>query len=208
MATIRHRPVRIIAHENDQTTAVHSRRPRRDYAWLARHGRSDRPDEEPSLLPIHGKPCMGLSLHPETQGDTEGGQDQSDSSDDGMDEASAALRKRLRGALRPLVTKILRTQNQMLELVGKLAHEIATFCGDRAINDSGTWEAYLPLDASVLQQTTLHLTLSYLTLSLRFDTTDDDSKRLLLAQAPMLERELDTLLRAWGTPREIQLTIW
>ncbi|WP_323073929.1 type III secretion system protein SctP [Mycetohabitans endofungorum] len=151
---------------------------------------------------------MGLSLHPDTQSDTGDGQDQSDSSDDDLDEASAALRKRLRGTLRPLVTKILRTQNQMLELVGKLAHEIATFCGDRAINDSGTWEAYLPLDASVLQQTTLHLTLSYLTLSLRFDTTDDDSRRLLLAQAPMLERELDTLLRTWGTPREIQLTIW
>lgn len=96
----------------------------------------------------------------------------------------------------------------MLDLVYKLAQEIAAFCSDRSINETGTWDAQLPLDAHLLQDTTLNLTLSYSTLSLRFDTGDDDTRQLLLAHASMLERELDVLMRAWDAPRQIQLTVW
>ncbi|KAG0166423.1 hypothetical protein DFQ30_007218 [Apophysomyces sp. BC1015] len=194
--------------EHVELKPIGRRRTRPDYAWLARRGRMAHAHEEPPPVSEYRRPGSGLALHARIQRDADRDDDQSGSSDDGMGESSIMLRKRLRKALHPVVTQILHAQNQMLDLFRRLAQEIAAFCGDRAINEGGTWEAQLPLDNNLLQETTLNLTLSYLTLSLRFDTADDDTKRLLLAHAPMLERELDALLRAWGTPREVQLTIW
>ena len=72
----------------------------------------------------------------------------------------------------------------------------------------GQFDANLPLDQKLLPQTTLYLSLSRFRLQLRFDAPDTATRQLLLEHSALLERELDTLLRAWGEAREIELTVW
>ncbi|MCG1054983.1 type III secretion system protein SctP [Mycetohabitans sp. B5] len=208
MTSIRHRPVRIIARDSEHAAPVYGRRARPDYASLARRGRPADTHEDTLLVLHHGIASTKLALTYPSGQDADTSDDNSQSSEDGTADASSMVDKRLRKALQPVVAKILRTQDKVMDLVCKLTQEIAAFCGDRSINETGTWDAQLPLDASLLRNTTLNLTLSYSTLSLRFDTDDDDIKQLLLTHTPMLERELDTLMRAWDVPRQIQLTVW
>ncbi|MCF7697517.1 type III secretion system protein SctP [Mycetohabitans sp. B2] len=209
MTSIRHRPVRIIAHENDRPEPVHSRRTRPNYVSLARRDKLARTQEYTFHIPHNDRFVAGLTLSISSgHDDDSGNDDESENSEDGTDATSSIVRKRLRNALQPVVAKMLRTQNKVLDLVCKLAQEIAAFCGDRSINETGVWDAQLPLDADLLQDTTLNLTLSYSTLSLRFDTSDDETRQLLLTHASMLERELGTLMHAWDAPRQIQITVW
>ncbi|WXK38301.1 type III secretion system protein SctP (plasmid) [Mycetohabitans rhizoxinica] len=208
MTSIRHRPVRIIARDSEHTAPVYGRRARPDYASLARRSRPTGTHEDTLPALHHGIASTGLALTYPSGQDADTSDDDSQSSEDGTADASSMVDKRLRKALQPVVAKILQTQDKVMDLVCKLTQEIAAFCGDRSINETGTWDAQLPLDASLLRNTTLNLTLSYSTLSLRFDTDDDDTKQLLLAHAPMLERELGALIQAWDVPRQIQLTVW
>jgi len=79
---------------------------------------------------------------------------------------------------------------------------------DPAIGDAGNWEVRIPLDERILPDTTLYLSLSRFWLSLRFDTRGIETRQLLFDHSAMLERELASLLNAWGTPRDIELTVW
>ena len=66
----------------------------------------------------------------------------------------------------------------------------------------------MPLDPDVLPQTLLLLSLSPVCLSLRFDVNDVQTQQLLLHHCGLLERELISLLDAWGAPRQVDITIW
>ncbi|MGV2292958.1 type III secretion system protein SctP [Trinickia sp. YCB016] len=119
-----------------------------------------------------------------------------------------ALRARVTHAAAPVVSAVYQQQQRFLQLLGSLAREIGGFCGDPSIAEAGNWEVQLPLDPKLLPHTTLYLTLSRFSLQLRFDTPDIATKQLLLDHSALLERELDTMLRAWGEARDIELTVW
>ena len=119
-----------------------------------------------------------------------------------------AIGARVADAAAPVVTAVYRQQQRFVQLLGSLAREIGAFCGDPSIAEAGNWEVQLPLDQKLLPQTTLYLTLSRFSLQLRFETPDTATRQLLLEHSALLERELDTLLRAWGEAREIELTVW
>lgn len=119
-----------------------------------------------------------------------------------------AIRSRVEDAAQPVVSAVYRQQQRFVQLLGSLAREIGAFCGDPSIAEAGNWEVQLPLDQKLLPQTTLYLTLSRFSLQLRFDTTDTVARQLLLEHSALLERELDSLLRAWGEARDIELTVW
>ncbi len=119
-----------------------------------------------------------------------------------------ALEARVAHAAAAVVSSVFMQQQRVIELVGTLAREIAGFCSDRAIADAGNWNVQMPLDARLLPHTTLYLTLSRFAMQLRFDAPDPATKQLLLDHSALLERELDTMLRAWGEARDIELTVW
>jgi type III secretion control protein HpaP len=119
-----------------------------------------------------------------------------------------ALQARVAGAAVPVVSAVYQQQHRCLQLLGSLAREIGAFCSERAIADAGNWEVQLPLDQKLLPQTTLYLSLSRFRLQLRFDAPDSAARQLLLDNSNLLERELDSMLRAWGEAREIELTVW
>jgi type III secretion control protein HpaP len=119
-----------------------------------------------------------------------------------------ALRARVAGAAMPVVSAVYQQQQRCLHLLGSLAREIGAFCSERSIAEAGNWEVQLPLDQKLLPQTTLYLSLSRFRLQLRFDAPDMAARQLLLDHSSLLERELDTMLRAWGEAREIELTVW
>ncbi|WP_429496230.1 type III secretion system protein SctP [Paraburkholderia youngii] len=110
----------------------------------------------------------------------------------------------LPAATMPAVDALFRTQGKFLEL----ARDVATFCVDPAISDAGSWEVRIPLDARILPDTTLYLSLSRFWLSLRFDARSIETRQLLFDHSAMLEREVGALLDAWATPRNIELTVW
>lgn len=119
-----------------------------------------------------------------------------------------ALEARVAHAAAAVVSSVFMQQQRVIALVGTLAREIAGFCSDRAIADAGNWNVQLPLDPNILPHTTLYLTLSRFAMQLRFDAPDPATKQLLLDHSALLERELDTMLRAWGEARDIELTVW
>jgi type III secretion control protein HpaP len=136
---------------------------------------------------------------------------QADAASDAAASASPerqALRARVTHAAAPVVSAVYQQQQRFLQLLGSLAREIGGFCGDPSIAEAGNWEVQLPLDPKILPHTTLYLTLSRFSLQLRFDTPDIATKQLLLEHSALLERELDTMLRAWGEARDIELTVW
>jgi type III secretion control protein HpaP len=108
----------------------------------------------------------------------------------------------------PIIEAVYLQQQHFLQLSGRIAGEIAAFCGNRSVSQAGTWDVRLPLDPEVLPGTLLLLSLSPLCLSLRFDVDDVNTKQLLLHHCGVLERELISLLDAWGAPREVDISIW
>jgi type III secretion control protein HpaP len=185
-----------------------------DYACLARRARMQRlaartqhADNEPisgeSDDAGGGRPRMFESRDDE---------DSDNSADPARDRLTAgqraAVTQRVSGATLPVVDALFRTQSQFLELATSLATEVTAFCANPAIGNAGNWEVQIPLDPAVLPDTTLYLSLSCFVLSLRFDTSSVETKQLLLNHSSMLEREIDSLLKAWGAPREIELTVW
>jgi type III secretion control protein HpaP len=106
------------------------------------------------------------------------------------------------------MSALLAQDQRMIGLIGTLAQHIAAFCGDPAIVGAGHWYAQVTLDANVLPDTILYLTLSPLTLELRFDVARSDTRQLILEHSAMLEAELNAVLRAWGEPRVVELKVW
>lgn len=226
MAHIESRPLRIIPGDAEpQPLPDEARAKRFDYAALARRVRARRPPgrdagasgdtstAESDAPPAHGRPTGGGTSDDaadngnDTYGDNPGSPlaGQSNAAPPTSDDL---LPERLAHVTLPIVDSMFRTQSHFLELATSLATEVAAFASDQAIGDAGNWEVQMPLDRAILPDTTLYLSLSRFRLSLRFDTPDADTKQLLLHHSALLERELDQLLRAWGTPRDIELSVW
>ena len=217
MPTIEPRPLRIIAAELEARERTERSGARRfDYAALARRARGGprhedaQADDDTSGSDRDPAASDGLSIF-------------ASASDDDSDEAqrwtpalgqgglgskSVELSERIARSTLPVVDAMYRTQGQLLELAATLATEVASFCGDPSITANGNWNVQLPLDSTIVPDTVLYLSLSPFHLSLRFDTQSARSRQLLLDHSTLLERELDSLLRAWGAARDIELTVW
>lgn len=87
----------------------------------------------------------------------------------------------------------------------RLAALIARFCNGPGILDSGGWQLQIAIDPALLPATRLHLTLSSCRLSLRFETTDPDARRVILDNSKELQHRLSTLLPA---QIEVDVVCW
>jgi type III secretion control protein HpaP len=191
-----------------------ARAPSFDYSALARRARQRRASIAPACA--DDEPAAGGAardtLQPFHWREASSPNARSDAAADADDEAAASQRdaviRQVSNASVPVVDALFRTQDHFLELARSLANEVAAFCADPAVGGAGNWDVQMPLDRSILPDTTLYLALSPFQLSLRFDTSSIEVKTLLLHHSTMLERELDSLLRAWSTPRDIELMVW
>ncbi|WP_025597662.1 type III secretion system protein SctP [Burkholderia sp. WSM2230] len=227
MTLIESRPLRIIPSDPEQRPAAGTARARRfDYAALVRRTRLQRPpvccDEAADAAQADcASESAGAGESPTHARHFDDGQARDSSADTGTAAAGEgarasesalaahdALLQRLPAATLPAVDALFRTQGHFLELARSLAREVAAFCADPAISEAGNWEVRIPLDERIFPDTTLYLSLSRFWLSLRFDTRGIETRQLLFDHSAMLERELAALLNAWGTPRDIELTVW
>lgn len=119
-----------------------------------------------------------------------------------------AIAARIASAATPIASVTLQERRDHLGLLGVLSREVAAFCGDPAVAAAGQWEAQVVLNDRILPATELQVSLSHFDLLLRFDTQDREARQLLLAHSIALEHELDAMLRAWGQPRTVRLTVW
>lgn len=214
MSIIEPRPLRIIRTDLETAQKIDDARKRRvDYATLARRSRAQRPPSRAAgsasddIAAGNGEPGGGELFAGLAGADHEPVEPPS-RDDDIATYQHAALAAQVGGATLPAVDALLRQQGRFFELAMALATEVAAFCADQAVGDAGNWEVKIPLDPQVLPDTTLYVSVSRFRLSLRFDTSCTETRQLLLCHSGMLERELDSLLAAWGTPRDIELTIW
>ncbi|MBP1204805.1 hypothetical protein JOD97_002847 [Duganella sp. 1411] len=87
----------------------------------------------------------------------------------------------------------------------RLAAIIAQFCNGPGILYSGGWQLQIAIDPALLPATRLHLTLSSCRLSLRFETAEPDSRRVILDNSKELQQRLSTLLPA---QIEVDIVCW
>jgi type III secretion control protein HpaP len=203
---VSHHVVRVIAAAASDLPVSDGRRGRRvDYAALLRRGRTP-----PSRLDGDGNPDSDAQSGEDTS-DAAGNLPQPPTQSGGWHRPSGpddTLAERIGTVSSPIVEAVYLQQQHFLTLSRRIAAEIAAFCGNRSVSQSGTWDVRLPLDPNVLPGTLLLLSLSPVCLSLRFEVADVNTKQLLLHHSSVLQRELTTLLDAWGTPRDVDITIW
>jgi len=216
MPIIESRPLRIIAAQLEARERSERGGSRRfDYAALARRARA-RPEQveardgdESGSQRDSGNDRHSSIFAGALNDSVAGSEDETpELGEDGDGNGHLELSNRITRATLPIVDAMYRTQGQLLRLAATLATEIAAFCGDPSITANGNWEAQLPLDGKIVPDTTLYLSLSPFHLSLRFDTQSAHSRQLLLNHSALLQRELDSLLRAWNAARDIELTVW
>lgn len=87
----------------------------------------------------------------------------------------------------------------------RLAAIIARFCNAPAILDHGAWQLQIAIDPALLPATRLHLTLSSCRLSLRFETGEHDTRRVILDNSEELRHRLHALLPA---QIEVDIVCW
>jgi len=89
-------------------------------------------------------------------------------------------------------------------VVASIAQTVAGFCNEPAVDQSEGWSVRMPLREDVLPSTTLALTLSSCWLQLRFETTSDAARDLLLIHRDALSDRLATTL---SRQRDIAISI-
>lgn len=97
---------------------------------------------------------------------------------------------------------------RFMRLAEYLMGRIADFCSDPGVLKRGNWDIQIPIDPALMPGCTLRLGLSHFDLTLRFDTTDAQTKQLISHHCETLKMHLDALLRQYGTSREIQIFTW
>ena len=92
--------------------------------------------------------------------------------------------------------------------VESIVEQVADFCSNPAVLARGHWDITIPIDPTLLPACTLRLTLSHFDLTLRFDTTDEGSRQLILQHAAMLREGLEQVMQTrFDTPRGIEIII-
>lgn len=195
-----HRPARIIAPlPGDAERPAPMRSRRVDYAALLRRARVPDQPHDDAHSHEHRQDSFDEAFDNEARGDHANDQDSKP--------RESAMAERIGSVCSPIVDAVYRQQARFIDLTGRIAREVAAFCANGAVGRAGNWEMSLALDPRILPATTLHLALSPRCLQLRFETQDTSSRQLLLQHTRLLERELTTLLDAWGEPRELDIAI-
>jgi len=86
-----------------------------------------------------------------------------------------------------------------------LAALVARFCNAPAVSAGGIWELQVEINPKILAETTLRLQLSAFRLSLRFESMDPRSKRLIYENSKELSSRLAMLL---GGQIDVDISCW
>ncbi len=89
-------------------------------------------------------------------------------------------------------------------LVASIVQTVARFCNEPQVDDSEGWSVRMPLRDDVLPSTLLELSISSCWLQLRFETSSDPARDLLLLHRAALS---DLLATALNRQRDIAITI-
>jgi hypothetical protein len=92
-------------------------------------------------------------------------------------------------------------------LVDFIVRRVADFCSTPTVLSSGTWRISIPLDPSLVPGCTLLLTLSHFDLTLRFDTSDDSTRALLLQRSKALRASLVEVLDSRQASRSVEIIV-
>jgi type III secretion control protein HpaP len=93
-------------------------------------------------------------------------------------------------------------------LIGSIVAQVADFCSNPAVLARGQWHITIPIDSELLPGCRLSLTLSYFDLSLRFETTDERSRQLILQHVTTLRESLQALMESRSEhPINIEITV-
>ncbi len=92
-------------------------------------------------------------------------------------------------------------------VIDGIVSRLADFCADPAVFERGAWHVTVPLQ-TVLPDCVLHVALSHFDLTLRFETSSDSARNVLLQHASTLRDRLTALLKAKRTtPRGIEIIV-
>jgi type III secretion control protein HpaP len=93
-------------------------------------------------------------------------------------------------------------------LIESIVAQVANFCSNPAVLARGQWHITIPIDTELLPDCSLSLTLSYFDLTLRFETTDERSRQLILQHVTTLRESLQALMESRSDePRNIEITV-
>jgi len=93
-------------------------------------------------------------------------------------------------------------------LVGSIVEQVADFCSNPAVRERGDWHITVPIDSAQLPGCTLHVALSRFDLTLRFDTTDDASRQLILRHRTTLGDQLKQMMQTrFDASHEIEIIV-
>lgn len=81
-------------------------------------------------------------------------------------------------------------------LIESIVAQVADFCSNPAVLARGQWHITIPIDTELLPGCSLSLTLSYFDLALRFETTDERSRQLILQDVTTLRESLQALMES------------
>jgi type III secretion control protein HpaP len=96
----------------------------------------------------------------------------------------------------------------LAQLVDFIVSSVADFYSSPAMLDSGNWSLTLSIDSAALPGCTLSLALSYFDLTLRFDTTNESSRQLILEHTDLLRARLEELFKTQpAAPRGIEIIV-
>jgi hypothetical protein len=87
-------------------------------------------------------------------------------------------------------------QHDVHRLVESIVAEVTEFCANPVVLQSGNWQITIPIDPTLLPACTLSLALSYFDLTLRFETTDEGSRQLILQHAATLRESLEQVMQS------------
>lgn len=101
-----------------------------------------------------------------------------------------------------------RAANHARQFVESIVAQVADFCSNPAVLTGGSWHITIPVSPQLLPACTLSLTLSHFDLTLRFDTTEDRSRQLILQHAATLRESLEQVMQSrFDTPRNIEIIV-
>jgi len=193
MSRITSRPVRVIAAPpstaRSAATGPAARRSRQaDFAALLRRDPKFAGDEAAREHPHDAEP-------------------DADEPDDAQQRRPATLAQCIGRASQRVVSAVLRSEQQVLDVARLIASDVAEFAANPAIRQGGHWEVELRIDPRRLPGTQLRLILSPTVLSLRFNVEASETRALLLFHIGALERTLRQLLEGYNEPRTLELSI-
>ncbi|NRO98870.1 hypothetical protein GWC77_23455 [Paraburkholderia sp. NMBU_R16] len=115
-----------------------------------------------------------------------------------------------RGAARRQVTANpqLDMQRDVETVIESIVSRIDEFCSAPAVLEFGDWKVNVSLDADVLPNCNLTVSLSRFDLMLRFETPESRSANLIYSNQVALRQSLGEMMQAWPSgPRNIEISV-